>query len=241
MGISVTETQKEAVIILFAKAPDPGSVKSRLHPMLNPEERARLQTAMILDTLHLSDPLPCRRVLACAPRVDHPFFLKCSRERSLGLIQQEGESLGERMKNAFAWGFSQGYRRVVLIGCDAPTLPTDFVRQTFDHLERAPVVIGPSVDGGYYLIGARPPLPDLFSGIQWGGNQVLSATLEKLNAEKRDGALLPFWYDIDRPSDLIFLKEMLSLYERQGVLLPKETAQFLRSLSWEGREGVEGK
>ncbi len=233
----MTETQKDAIIIVFAKAPDPGSVKSRLHPTLNTEERARLQAAMILDTLHLSDPLPSRRVLACAPDVDHPFFLKCSRERSLDLIQQKGESLGERMKNAFGWGFSQGYERVVLIGCDAPTLPTDFIQQAFDHLERASVVVGPSLDGGYYLIGARPPLADLFSGIQWGGDQVFSATLHKVNAEKLDCELLPFWYDIDRPADLIFLKEILALHARQGMPLPKETTQFLRSLSWKGRDG----
>jgi rSAM/selenodomain-associated transferase 1 len=236
----MSETQKETLLVIFAKAPEPGWVKSRLHPMLNPEERARLQAAMILDTLYLSDPLPCRRLLACSPSVDHPFFVKCSRERSIDLIPQKGESLGDRMKNAFLWGFTQGYQRVILIGCDAPTLPADFIRQAFDALKRSSVVVGPSLDGGYYLIGMRPPLPDLFSGVQWGSDQVLNATLQKVNAEKLDCALLPFWYDIDRPSDFIFLREMLALQARKGVLPPKETDHFLRSLSWEEREGGGG-
>jgi rSAM/selenodomain-associated transferase 1 len=236
----MTETQKEAIVIIFAKAPDPGSVKSRLHPILNPEERARLQAAMIFDTLLLSDPLPCRRLLACAPSVDHPFFVKCRRERSIDLIPQVGESLGARMENAFLWGFGQGFQKVVLIGCDAPTLPADLIRQAFDYLDRSPAVIGPSLDGGYYLIGARPPLPDLFNGIQWGSDQVLIETLRKVNGEKLDCALLPFWYDIDRPTDLIFLKQILALHERQGAPLPKETSLFLRSISWESRYGMGG-
>ncbi len=227
--------QNDAILILFAKAPDPGSVKTRLRPMLSPEERARLQAALILDTLSLSDPLPVRRALAATP-VDHPFLVQCSRERSIPLIAQEGESLGDRMRTAFEWGFGQGFQKVVLIGCDAPTLPVDFIRQAFDLLDRSPRVVGPSLDGGYYLIGARPPLADLFSGVRWGSDQVLISTLRKVNAEKLECALLPFWYDLDRPADLILLKEMFELHERQGAPLPKKTHAFLRSLSWEGRD-----
>lgn len=224
-------------LILFAKAPDPGSAKSRLQPLLTPEERGRLQEALILDTLHLTDPLPCRRILACTPRVDHPFFARCARERSLRLIRQEGETLGDRMRNAFSWGFLQGFQKVVLIGSDAPTLPVAFIQEAFDRLKETALVLGPSVDGGYYLIGARPPLADLFSGIPWGGDRVLTSTLRKITAEKIDCYLLPFWYDIDRPNDLIFLREVLALTERQGKPLPKETWRFLQTLSWEGRGG----
>jgi len=233
----MTERQNEAVVIIFAKAPEPGSVKSRLHPTLNPDERARLQSAMILDTLALTDSLPVHRILAAPPPANHPFLIRCGRERSIPLIPQKGETLGDRMRNAFDWGFDEGFRRVTLIGCDAPTLPADFIRQAFDSLKRSPVVIGPSLDGGYYLIGARPPLPELFNGIEWGSDQVLAPTLKKINAEKRDCALLPFWYDIDRPADLILLKEMLALQARQGLPVPKETDHFLRSLSREGRGG----
>lgn len=233
--------QQDAVLMIFAKAPDPGSVKTRLQPILTPEERARLQEAFLLDTLALTDSLPVRRVLAAAPSVGHPFFVHCSQARSIPLVRQEGESLGDRMRNAFEWGFRQGFQRVVLIGCDAPTLPADFIREAFEDLRHVSVVIGPSRDGGYYLIGARPPLADLFSGVRWGSDQVMLETLKKINAEKMECALLPFWYDIDRPADLILLKEMLELDARRGRPRPKETHAFLRSLSWEGREEKEKK
>ncbi|MBI3803883.1 MAG: TIGR04282 family arsenosugar biosynthesis glycosyltransferase [Nitrospirae bacterium] len=224
-------TEKEGIVIIFAKAPDPGAVKTRLQPILTVEERSGLQTALLRDTLHLTDSLRQERALACAPEVDHPFFVRCSRERPLSLVRQQGENLGERMKNALAWGFGQRFRKVVLIGSDAPTLPADFIQAAFDRLDRIPVVIGPSLDGGYYLIGARPPLPDLFDGIGWGGDQVLVSTLHKINAAKLDCHLLPFWYDIDRPNDLTFLKEQLDLLARQGKPVPKETSEFLRTLS----------
>ncbi len=229
--------QNESILIIFAKAPDSGRIKTRLEPILTPDERVTLQEALILDTLLLTDPLPVRRALAAPGPIDHPFLVRCGRERSLPLIEQKGEGLGDRMRNAFEWGFKEGFQRVVLIGCDAPTLPAEFIGEAFDRLERVPLVIGPSCDGGYYLIGARPPLIDLFSGIEWGSDRVLVETLRKVNAEQHGCALLPYWYDIDRPADLIFLKEMLALYERQQILLPKKTDHFLRSLSLEGREG----
>ena len=229
--------QNKALLIIFAKAPDPGGVKTRLQPALTPEEGARLQEALILDTLALTDSLPVRRALAAPPPLDHPFLVRVGRERSIPLVEQTGETLGDRMRHAFEWGFGRGFQKVVLIGCDAPTLPADFIRQAFDDLDRAPLAVGPSLDGGYYLIGARPPLVDLFSGVRWGSDQVLIQTLQKVNAGKLDCALLPYWYDIDRPADLISLKEMLELSERQGAPLPKETHRFLRALSWESREG----
>jgi rSAM/selenodomain-associated transferase 1 len=218
------------VLIIFAKAPEPGQVKTRLQPPLSKEDAARLQEALILDTLHATDFLSRKRVLACAPTTDHPFFLKCSGERPLSLIAQQGKDLGERMRNAFAWGFSQGFRKVVLIGSDAPTLPADFIEKAFKQLDLTRLVLGPSLDGGYYLIGAQPPTPDLFDEIAWGTDGVFLATLRKLNRQRESFHLLPFWYDIDRPQDLLFLREHLESLERQGAPLPKETYQALRSL-----------
>jgi glycosyltransferase A (GT-A) superfamily protein (DUF2064 family) len=90
--------------------------------------------------------------------------------------------------------------------------------------------LGPSLDGGYYLIGARPPISDLFYGIRWGTDAVLTATLQKVNEQKRGCDLLPFWYDIDRLEDLIFLKEHLLLLRRKGVLPPRESERVLKSL-----------
>lgn len=222
------------LLILFAKAPEPGRVKSRLVPFLSAEAAAQLQRAFFLDTLQLTDSLPLRRAVACFPDADHPFFVRCGKERPLLLFNQEGTDLGERMKSAFEWGFSQGFEKVVLLGSDAPTLPPAFIKEAVDRLESSPLVFGPSVDGGYYLIGGRPPVPAVFDGIAWGTHTVLSATLEKITRRKVRGHLLPFWYDIDRPEDLAFLRGHLALLEAEGIVTAKETRQWMAQ--WEKEE-----
>lgn len=211
------------LLIFFAKAPDPGRVKTRLIPILGETAASQLQEAFILDLLRSTDSLPIDRAVACDPDPDHPFFLKCGRDHPLRFVQQRGSDLGERMKNAFTWGFAEGFSKVLLIGCDLPTLPVDFVGEAIDRLDAVSVVLGPSVDGGYYLIGGRPPVPDLFEGIDWGTGQVLAATLQKLATQQTTCHLLPFWYDIDRPEELPLLKAHLALLKRQGRLTAKET------------------
>lgn len=230
--------RNSAVVVLFAKAPEPGQVKTRLRPVLSEALCARLQEAFLLDTLHFTDGLPCDRAIACTPTPAHPFFLRCGQERSLTLIPQEGRELGERMRNAFRWGFSQGYGKVILIGCDTPTLPPHFIREGLVQLDRHAWVVGPSRDGGYYLIGARSgsytesdrPGPDLFSGMAWGTDQVLTETISRLNGSAVRCHLLPFWYDIDRPEDLRFLKTHLQILEADGTALPKETYPLIQKI-----------
>ncbi len=224
-----------ALLVLFCKAPEAGAVKTRLLPCLSKEATARLHAAFITDTLHLTDGLGVQRALACAPSIHHPFFVECAREHVLRRIQQTGDDLGERMKNVLTWGFSEGFAKIVLIGCDSPTLPEAFIREAFGQLSTSPCVLGPSGDGGYYLIGASALaadlIPDLLSGISWGTGRVMTETLRKLNAKNVSCALLPFWYDIDRPDDLDFLKEHLALLERQGEPTPRATQAVMQSLS----------
>ncbi len=219
-------------LIIFAKAPSPGKVKTRLCPLLSERDAAHLQKALILDTLDLTAPLPMQRVLACAPDFRHPFFRQCAKQFSLLFLSQQGDDLGERMKNAFAWGFASGFSKVVLIGCDAPTLPIEFIREAFLKLDSFPFVLGPSLDGGYYLIGANKPMVPPFCGILWGTGRVLTETLRKLNEKKKRCHLLPFWYDIDRPEDLYFLREHLTLLRREDAPIPQKSEQAIeRALS----------
>lgn len=211
------------LLILFAKAPEAGRVKTRMTPFLSEAAAAELQRALVLDTLQLTDSLPLQRAVACLPAIDHPFFLQCGRERRLLFFQQQGATLGDRMKAAFEWGFSRGFQKVLLLGCDTPNLPPRLIEEAISRLPSFALVLGPSIDGGYYLIGARPPVPDLFDGIAWGTDTVLSATLGKVAKQEIRGHLLPFWYDIDRPADLAFLKAHLGLLEGQGTTAAKET------------------
>jgi rSAM/selenodomain-associated transferase 1 len=219
-----------SLLILFAKAPEPGRVKTRMVPFISERAASQLQKAFLLDTLQLTDSLLLRRAIACLPDPDHPFFLQCGKERPLLFFKQMGADLGERMKNAFEWGFSQGFQKVLLLGGDTPTLPAEWIKEAVDRLDAFPLVLGPSADGGYYLIGGRPPIPALFDGIAWGTNSVLAVTLQKVTHLQIGCHLLPFWYDIDRPEDLAFLKAHLALLKGQGNVAAKETRQVIEAL-----------
>ena len=143
---------------------------------------------------------------------------------------QEGKDLGDRMKNTFSERFTEGYERVVIIGADSPSLPSAYVKQAFDFKED--VVLGPSVDGGYYLIGMQRKFVNLFDGITWGSGNVLKETYSRLKSNGSTLGLLPVWYDVDRPDDLIFLKSHLELLasvsKKEGGL----TRKFLSTLTF---------
>ena len=217
---------QKTLLILFVKAPGGRDVKTRLKSVLTLKKRGQLYEAFILDTLALSASLPTQRALACTPDITDPFFTRCQKEHATLLVQQEGDTLGDRMKNAFQWAFSLGFTKVIIIGSDSPTLPPSFLEEAFKQLHTVPIVLGPATDGGYYLIGARPPLPDIFSGIPWGASTVFLETIRRL----RRFHLLPFWYDVDRPDDLAFLKEHLAYLRRKKLPFAQETGNRLKQL-----------
>lgn len=218
------------LLVIFAKAPEPGRVKTRLTPAISKECAARLHEAFIMDILDATTSVAAKRALACLPTTKHPFFSLLKKKEPLQFIHQKGEDLGARMRNAFEWGLSEGFQKVVLIGCDAPTLPIEMIQAAFDHLTTTEVVLGPSLDGGYYLIGTKETMPDLFSQLPWGTETVLRETLERVNKKKRRCRLLPFWYDIDRPHDLAFLSAHLRLMARQSAPLPMATMEIINQM-----------
>ena len=113
------------------------------------------------------------------------------------LILQKGNNLGERMYNAIQWLFDNGYQKVSLIGTDSPDLPLAFIKDAFQKLDSYKLVIGPSEDGGYYLIGMKNPFDMLFKNIEWGSDKVLKYTVSKAHSAGISYFLLPEWYDID--------------------------------------------
>lgn len=115
---------------------------------------------------------------------------------------QQGSDLGARMSNAFSHAFAAGYTKALLIGSDCPDISRDSITQSFDMLKAKHIVLGPAYDGGYYLIGVREPIPELFSNIEWGTEKVLSQTIDKINAAGLSLGLLPVLRDIDRVEDL---------------------------------------
>ena len=188
-------------VVVFAKAPRPGAVKTRLSPPLSPAGAARLYRCFLLDTLDSVRAVAgVTLVIAYAPRRAGAFF--AARHPGVRLIPQVGPDLGARMAGVFRRLFAGGFDAVVIVGSDSPTLPRRHLEAAVRILGRADGVIGPSADGGYYLIGLRAPCPALFAGVPWSTDRVLVTTLRRARRAGRRLRRLPAWYDVDTPDDL---------------------------------------
>lgn len=202
----------------MAKAPVEGQVKTRLSPPLTPRQVAALYRCFLLDRIAQVERCPgVIPIVAYAPRESRPFFRRIV-PASFHLIPQRGKDLGERMADAFARGFALGLRRIVLVGSDTPTLPDLFLHRALRALRRVDLILGPSPDGGYYLIGLKEAHPSLFEGIAWSTDQVFVQTLERARASHLRVSRLPAWYDVDTPEDLARLKcELLTVRGERAV------------------------
>ena len=195
--------------LIFAKEPVPGQVKTRLSPPLRPEDACRLYHCFIEDILEGMTRLPGMELaLAYAPADAHDFFRPLA-PAPVRLVPQEGLDLGERQARAFAWGFAGGFETILLRGCDTPDLPGALLLEAQEKFAtgRAEVVLGPSLDGGYYLIGLKALYPELFAGLSWSTDTVLTDTLNRALKLSLRVHLLPYWQDIDTYANLLdFLK-----------------------------------
>lgn len=193
-----------ALLIIFAKEPRPGHVKTRLSPPLSPEEAAQLYHSFLLDILEEMARGPdVRLALAFSPLGAQVFFRGLA-PPGTDLFPQEGADLGERMVRAFVRGFAAGFGPVMLRGSDVPDLPAAAVSEAREALttDRAQVVLGPCPDGGYYLVGLAEPQPLLFQGLAWSSGTVLTDTLSAARQLDLRVHLLPSWPDIDTYADL---------------------------------------
>ncbi len=196
-------SQSKALII-FAKYPMPGKVKSRLSPPLTAEEGAECYSCMLRDTLSMTKLLPDVTTLIFfqndAGAAD--FFQEIA--PGIESLEQVGLDLGERMKNAFELMFARGFSEVAIIGSDSPDLPTDYILQAFNLMEyeHTDGVLGAAGDGGYYLIAMKRVWPELFDSIPWSSGEVLRITIERAANAYIGMALLPEWHDIDTYEDL---------------------------------------
>lgn len=189
-------------LIIFAKAPVAGQVKTRLQTHLSAEECAGLHAYFIIKTIEIAKKVNDVSIfLYCHPGVDDPFFKKVESDLNVKLMSQNGNDLGERMSDAIRKTLSAGYRKVVIIGSDSPDLPPEYINEGFEKLDSSDMVIGPSTDGGYYLIGAKKELP-IFNNIPWSSNMVFDMTIEKAGENNLAFSILGEWYDIDTWEDL---------------------------------------
>ncbi len=194
-------------LILFAKAPVPGRVKTRLIPALGAAGSARLCRQLILHTLEKAVEAHVGLInLWCSPSSNHPFFHRCAEKFEINLMDQTRGNLGTRMAYAFRKTLKT-VSQAILIGTDCPALTLRDLREAAACLQQGmDAVIGPAEDGGYVLIGLARPAPELFVGIRWGTGSVLDENRARLQRRGWKWRELPERWDVDRPEDLRRLK-----------------------------------
>jgi len=194
-------------IALFAKAPVAGRVKTRLVPPLTPEEAARVARALLVATIDsLVGTLSARWALFLDGTADESLRALAT-SRGMSLRPQEGGDLGARLAAAFRTLRAEGATRVLAIGADGPSLPPRLLGEAIGALAECDVVLGPTEDGGYYLVGTASAGEEIFQDIPWSTGSVLSATLARAAGAGRSVRLLPAWYDVDSVEDLRRLRD----------------------------------
>ena len=218
-------------VIVFAKNPVPNQVKTRLVPALSAEQAATLYTAFLTDWCDTLTKLPnVDLIIAYTPAAARSDLQALIGDDVL-YIPQLGADLGERLTSATQWATEQGYTKILLVGSDSPTLPTSYILKASTRLDSRDVVIGPSTDGGYYLIGFSATniamtVPFIFEEIAWSTADVFQQTVARIQSLKANLGLLPPWYDIDTAEDLAFLQAHISAMRLAG-----ETVQAVRTES----------
>lgn len=206
------DKQMEKLLVIVAKQPVPGRVKTRLFPKLSPEAAADLYRCFLQDRIkEVSSLNGVDRAIAYTPEAAKETFASLALD-GFELFAQRGKHLGERLNNIFLEKLSQGYEAVSIVDSDSPDLPKSLINESFELLlsRQADIVLGPCYDGGYYLVGMRKPHPELFRNIPWSTENVLSVTLEKAKKMGLNVKLLSIWNDLDTFEDLV---EFYNMYK----------------------------
>ena len=217
--------------VLFAKKPTPGAVKTRLQSQLSASEAARLYEALLLDcATALSATQATAKLVAFTPaHAEDALRALLAPIGEFEYVPQIEADLGQRMEALMQWAFARGAERVVLVGSDSPSLPAAYIDEGLALLLEKEVVLGPSMDGGYYLVGRRKGDSRIFQDVAWSTGMVLEQTLTRLGTQTL--GLLPPWYDVDTPAEAGFLKVHLKALARAGSTQGRHSLAVLRDLA----------
>jgi len=218
------------LLVIMAKEPVPGRVKTRLQPRLSPDESAALYTCFLQDRLRETSDLPGTDVaVAYTPPEAAPTFASLV-PGSFRLFPQRGATLTGRLAAVTASAFADDYRYVTIMDSDSPDLPRERILRSFTLLEEgADVVFGPCRDGGYYLVGLRGNWSRIFEEIPWSTSKVLQESLARAASLGLIAALLEPWQDIDTFEDLRDLARRQTSGEETGAVPCANTMAFLAS------------
>lgn len=187
-------------VAVFARAPVPGEVKTRLVPLLGPGDAAELHAMLVRRALATARDSGVGPVsLWCTPDTGHPFFAACAEAFGVTLCEQRGGHLGERMARAFDRLLADG--PALIIGSDCPSLRANDLRLAAVSLATHDAVFQPAEDGGYVLVGLARAAPGIFEGIRWGESSVMRDTRVRLRRAAATWREMPVRWDVDRPED----------------------------------------
>lgn len=206
-------------VICFTRVPKPGSTKTRLLPVLTPEQCADLHWAFLRDLTKIYEDLDAHLFVAHVPDPDWEKLKTIF--PTAGFLPQKGSDLGEKMYRAIRKVLDLGYESVVLTGADLPGLTKDHLLSAFAILEEKDIAIGPTSDGGYYLIGMKQPRREVFKVEDYGGSTVFENTVAAAeNAGLSVGIALPC-DDVDTPEDLWALSKTIAPDSHTGQYMVK--------------------
>lgn len=197
----------DAELILFAKTPVAGEVKTRLIPALGERGASEFAVALIEESVRRAvKAWPGTVHLKVWPEMRHPCFERVEKDYGLGVSLQSGDDLGVRMFRALNNAYARGAAAAIM-GCDVPQCPAETYRTAHAFLTQGRSVIGPSLDGGYYLVGINPPHPECFDRISWGGSKVFDTTLKRAARAGVELIVLQQLNDFDTAEDIEAVRE----------------------------------
>jgi len=214
---------RDRVLVIMAKAPRPGAVKTRLAPSLSAEAVTAFYCCLLEDTLALAQSLDDVQVAIMCPNSDVGELQPLAGRETM-VIAQEGEGLAAGMTSVFSHFAGDRQRRTIAFNSDSPQLPRSVLEDAFDALAEHDVVVGPTHDGGYYLVGAKAAHPMLFCGDGMGTSTALEQLLSRTRTLRLSVRVTEFTHDIDTVDDLTLLAAELRLAPSRAP----RTAEWLR-------------
>ncbi len=195
------------LILVFIKSPEIGKVKTRLAAKIGHVNAMKIYSYLLTKTLNTTNKCVADKALFYTSYIDpgFPDFRK---------YLQVGADLGERMKNAFIKGFEENYQKIIIVGGDIVELSTEIIQNAFEKLNNVDVVLGPAADGGYYLLGMKHLITELFEQIPWSTAEVLSKTIQRIESLKLNYLTVDRLDDIDRYEDVIKYPELTNFLEQ---------------------------
>ncbi|MFW9909371.1 MAG: TIGR04282 family arsenosugar biosynthesis glycosyltransferase [Candidatus Thorarchaeota archaeon] len=213
-------------IFIVMKYPEIGNVKSRLGKSIGAEAATNLYHAFIQDTIKAVESIECSFYIAVHPPSSLEQFTQLVGS-SYNLFPQKGMNLGERLQNGFLTMFDAGYKQAIALASDSPDLPSHILEEALSSLQTHDAVLGPTPDGGYYLIGFSYErfVPEVFIDVPWGSESVFEETIARIRPSIEQLYLLPEWDDIDTKDDL---RKFYERYKSESVN-SLDSMKFLRS------------